>query len=80
MDDLMEGLLKLAMKIDDTTQYAKWFEEKVFPILNEIEKFFQDKIYIVGDYLTFEDFNFAEYLLRLIFVAEIFLKVCLTLL
>ena len=35
-----------------------------------MEKFFENRIYIAGDYLTFEDFDFAEFLLRFIALAK----------
>lgn len=57
-EDLTYALIELALKTDDNGEYAKFFEEKVYPKFNELEKFFGNKMYIAGDYLTYEDFDF----------------------
>ena len=71
---MIEEIVKLAMSTDDDNEYIKYYNEKVFPRLKEMNIFFENKIYVAGDYLTYVDFDIAEFLLRFIALAKKILK------
>ena len=43
---MIEEIVKLVMSTDDNNEYIKYYNEKVFPRLKEINNFFENKIYV----------------------------------
>lgn len=53
----------LAYRTDDITEFEKVFNDKVLKQFEDLNKFFENKQYIAGDYLTYVDFMVNERLL-----------------
>ena len=50
----------LAYKTDDIIEYEKLFNERIWMKLDDLNKFFEKREYIAGDYLTYADFAINE--------------------
>ena len=56
------AIYPLLSTTDETAAYEKVFNEKLYPKMDELNKFLEGKKFIAGDYLTWIDFICAEFL------------------
>ena len=60
--DLALAIYPLLTTTDEIAAYEKVFNDKLYPKMNELNKFLEGKMFIAGDYLTWIDFIAAEFL------------------
>lgn len=56
-------LIVTAYSTDDITQFEKLFNDKILNKLGDLNKFFENREYVTGDYLTYADFIVNERLM-----------------
>ena len=61
LNDWGEALFPLLISTEEIPAYEKVYNEKLYPKMNDLNKFLENKKYIAGDYLTWMDFICAEF-------------------